>query len=118
MGRLFGTIPKVRRKWQLARGTVRHALGSAAATAALRVHIIGRAVAYVSAPPLPEPSLLPLASPLPPMRYCQVLNVGLLVGALFHILELGSLLVDGGIQARPGTAVQMLPSGTGMRGCA
>lgn len=38
------------------------------------------------------------------MCFCQVLNVGLLVGALFHILELGSLLVEGGIQARPGTA--------------
>lgn len=33
-----------------------------------------------------------------PPPACQVLNVGLLVGALFHILELGSLLVDGGIQ--------------------
>eukprot|EP00887_Chlorella_sp_A99_P003227 scaffold9.g3227.t1 len=30
----------------------------------------------------------------------KTLNVGLLVAALFHILELGSLLVDGGIKSR------------------
>jgi predicted sugar kinase len=28
----------------------------------------------------------------------KVLNVGLLVAALFHCLELGTLLVDGGVQ--------------------
>ncbi len=33
----------------------------------------------------------------------KVLNVGLLVSALFHILEFGSLLVDGGIDvSHPG----------------
>lgn len=35
----------------------------------------------------------------------KVLNVGLLISALFHILEFGSLLVDGGIDVsggRPG----------------
>lgn len=47
-----------------------------------------------------------LQPPLLTKSSFQVLNVGLLIGALFHILELGSLLVDGGIQVSGNTRMR------------
>ena len=55
-----------------------------------------------------RPALIPCRCPCPALP--QVLNVGLLIGALFHILELGSLLVDGGIQVSGFIRMESSPS--------
>ena len=111
MGRLAQTVPKVRLSSDGGAG----AGGSDAGHACRMPHLgmnmeVCRAAQRTMPAPLDGACLAPHLRcqcspscphlPFLPSHSCQVLNVGLLVSALFHILELGSLLVDGGIAVR------------------